>query len=88
MMKREYDVAGLGMNMTKGEYFSVGAEEICDLVLEVGKIKGVQSYKFLGVILNKKGIKENEIRERINKGRVVNRNLNSFFWQKPIQHLR
>nr|CAI5864969.1 unnamed protein product [Callosobruchus analis] len=72
------------MNLSKCEYLIVGNEEINDLTLDTGTIKGVKCSKYLGIIFNKKGNSENEIQERINRGRAVTRTINSLLWNKKI----
>lgn len=56
-LQEEYEVAG---ESPKCEYLFVGNEEINDLILDTGTIKGVKSSKYLGIIFNKKGNSENE----------------------------
>ncbi|XP_030752249.1 uncharacterized protein LOC115879488 [Sitophilus oryzae] len=84
-LQEEYEAAGLQMNLSKCEYLIVGNEEINDLILDTGTIKGVKSNKYLGIIFNKKRNSENEIQERVNKGRTVTRTLNSLLWNKQIK---
>lgn len=77
--------AGLNINMDKSEYLAVGKNEIEDLLVENGgKMKGVNKYKYLGVLFNNKGNSHDEIERRISLGRNVTRSINSVLWNKTI----
>lgn len=84
-LQEYYQIAGLKINMTKSEYMSVANDNIEDLQLEQGNMRGVHTYKYLGVTFNKKGDSRDEIQERVNKGRKAIRQLNSLLWSKTIR---
>nr|CAI5853376.1 unnamed protein product [Callosobruchus analis] len=84
-LQEEYEKAGLKMNLSKCEYLIVGSNECNNLPLEAEEIQGVEKCKYLGIILNKQGNSEDEIKERINKGRKVTGALNSLLWDKGIK---
>ena len=48
------------------------------------RIRSVEKSKYLGVIFNKQGTSKDEIQERVNKGRIVIRTLNSLLWERSI----
>lgn len=84
-LQEEYEKAGLTMNMSKCEYLLVGSNKCDNLPLESGIIKGVDQCKYLGVVLNKQANSNDEIRERITKGRKAIGALNSLLWEKEIR---
>ena len=57
-----------------------------DLMLEdqKGCIRGCEEFKCLGVKIDTEDIQENDIKNRINKGRAVTAMLNSVLWKRLI----
>lgn len=83
-IKEEYEKAGLNMNLNKTKYLCIG-NETTDLELENNEqIKTCDSYKYLGVRIDKDGRDEREIRERIGQGRRAIKRLNSIWWSREI----
>ena len=60
--------------------------ETKDFILEDQKccIRGCEEFKYLGVKIDKEDRQENDIKNRINKGRAVTAMLNSVLWNRQI----
>ena len=60
--------------------------ETKDLTLEdqKGCFRGCEEFKYLGVKIDKEDRQENDIKNRINKGRAVTAMLNSVLWNRHI----
>lgn len=86
----EYSKWGLSMNIDKTEYLCIGTDlNDTDLNLNDNKtIRTSSKYKYLGVLFDKSGKDDLEIKERIMKGRKVISCLNSILWSKTISKKR
>lgn len=84
-LQEEYERAGLKINFNKCEYLIVGNNTCNTLELEKEQIKGVEKCKYLGVIFNKQGTSNDEIQERIRKGKQAIGALNPILWERNIR---
>ena len=84
-LDKYYQQAGLTINMEKSEYIVVGNEAIENLQLDGKHIVGVSQCKYLGAIFNKNGNSNEEITQRIIKGRNMIRALNSILCDKNMK---
>ena len=50
----------------------------------MGCIRGCEEFKYVGVKIDKEDRQENNIKNRINKGRAVTAMLNSVLWNRQI----
>lgn len=83
-LDEEYDKWGLTINTDKTEYIVAGNVQR-NLQLPKGVVRGVNSYKYLGTIISSDGASTQEIKSRINQGRVVTSQLNSVLWSNQIK---
>ena len=74
-----------GNKFRKTSYIGCGAETI-DIVLEdqKGCIRGCEEFKYLGVNIDKEDRQEDNIKNRINKGRAVTAMLNNVVWNRQV----
>ena len=84
-LSEAYQQAGLTINTGKSEYVVVGKDEIENLPLGETHMVGVKQCKYLGALFNKKGNSNEEITQRIIKGRNIIRALNSVLWDKDMK---
>ena len=84
-LDEEYEKWGLTINTDKTEYVVAGGERR-DLHISKGVVKGVDSYKYLGIKITNCGTSEAEIKTRVNQGRVVTKQLNSVLWSSQIKN--
>lgn len=88
-LKEEYEKWGLTMNLQKTQYLCVGADQQENLMLEHGdEITVCNDYKYLGVIFDKSGTDDKEIRSRIIQARKAINCLNGILWSKEITKQR
>ena len=84
-LNEAYQQAGLTINTEKSEYIVVGKDEIENLPLEETHMVRVKQCKYLGALFNKKGNSNEEITQRIIKGRNIIRALNLVLWDKDMK---
>ena len=75
----------LKINLEKTFYVGYGAETK-DLILEDQKdcIRGCEEFKYLGVKIDKENRQQNDIKNRINRGRAITAMLNSVLWKRQV----
>ena len=81
-LEEEYKKWGLEMNLDKTKYMVIGGSA---KDLELGKgviIKKCQCYSYLGVTISEKGGSDDEINNRLTKGRIAIRQLHPVIWSK------
>lgn len=79
-LKGSYQEAGFTINTNKSEYIIIGNDDLDNLRQKQKNIKWVRTCKFLRVLFYKQGNIQDEIAERISKGKKVTGSLNSIIW--------
>lgn len=88
-LKETYEEWSLEMNVKKTKYLSVGDNEIHNLRIDdSNEIEACEEYKYLGVIFDKKGTDEREIRAKIVQAKKWIGCLNGILWNKHITKRR
>ena len=81
----EYEKWGLQISLEKTEYLVVNAETRFDILInDETRVKQVDKFKYLGVMIDKDGIGKLEKQMRIQNARKVIGALNSIWWDKNI----
>ena len=81
-MNKAYKKGGITINFNKVEFIAINKDQIFHINIEENvTIKQVGSFKYLSVILNKKGKNSEDILSKICKGRQV---IGSVWWDKNI----
>lgn len=88
MMRRlynEYEKWGLQVSLSKTEYLVANSEANFQVLInDQTMIKQVDRFKYLGAYINKNGLGECEIRQRIYQSRKIIGCLNSLWWDRNI----
>ena len=69
-LDEEYQNWGLTINTNKTEYIVIGNTSR-DILLKRGVVEGVDSYKYLGVMISKDGTSTTEIKNHIEQEKQV-----------------
>lgn len=80
----QYGKWGLTINISKTEYLAIGGNEMTDLAVENGKVKGCKTYKYLGVTFTSNGRNTEEVKNKIGQGKRAIRQINSVLWNDKI----
>jgi hypothetical protein len=81
-LQEAYEKRGVIINKNKCDYMIFGGNKKDDLLLEGDYVRRVGKCKYFGFLLNKNGNSNEEISNRVNKGRNITRSLNSVSWRK------
>lgn len=82
-LMEEYRKWGLNINLQKTEYMCLG-KDVGDLILETGKIKKCESFKYLGSIITNIGTCERDIQNKIALAKNATKTLHGIIWNKNI----
>lgn len=87
-LKETYEEWGLSMNIQKTKYLCIGNEKSNLQINETEIIEGCDEYKYLGVVFDRTGTDDKEIRARISQAKKGVSCLNGILWSKHINKKR
>lgn len=82
-LKEEYEKWGLNINLEKTEYMCVG-ERTNNIQIGEDTIKACRKYRYLGSIITDTGKVEEDIQEKVTKGKRAIKALHGTIWNKNI----
>ncbi|XP_030767708.1 uncharacterized protein LOC115891404 [Sitophilus oryzae] len=81
-----YTEWGLTMNIDKTEYLVTNSDDKFDIfITDNAKLRQVESFKYLGTRITRKGLDKTEVSARIKQGRKIIGALNGIWWDKNIR---
>ncbi|XP_030749812.1 uncharacterized protein LOC115877685 [Sitophilus oryzae] len=81
-----YKEWGLTMNIDKTEYLVTNSDDKFDIfITDNAKLRQVESFKYLGARITRKGLDKTEVSARIEQGWKIIGALNGIWWDKNIR---